>query len=102
MIYLCLIEATEVPKFKILFKDKIVHFCLYFGLVYLWIRSIKNLTFNLKLIVLFLAIALGICIEFLQENLTTTRTFDYYDIVANTIGAFLSFMYVNRFLKIKN
>lgn len=101
MIYLCLIEASEVPKFKIPFKDKIVHFCFYFGFVYLWVKSFKNINFNRNLLILTLGIFLGITIEFLQDNFTKTRTFDVYDILANTIGAVLSFIFVNRFLQNK-
>ena len=101
MIYLCLIEAPKVPRFQIPFKDKIVHFGFYFGFVYLWVKSFKNTSFTKSLLVLILGILLGIIIEFLQENFTKSRAFDSYDILAKSIGALLSFIFVNTLLKNK-
>ena len=49
-----------------------------------------------------MAVILGIAIEFLQENFTHNRTFDWYDILANSIGAIVSFIYVKKFYAIKN
>jgi len=95
-------DAPNVPIINIPFKDKIVHFSFYFIFVFLWVKSIENKTFKKSLIVLLLAILLGICIEFLQENCTAHRTYDNYDILANSIGGFLSFLFVNKLLQIKN
>ena len=101
MIYLCLIESVKVPKFQIPFRDKIVHFSFYFGFMYLWARSFKNTSFTKNLQDLILGILLGITIEFLQDNFTKTRAFDIYDILANTIGALIGFIFVNKFLQNK-
>jgi len=54
------------------------------------------------LIILVFALGIGIAIEFLQENFTEKRTFDSYDILANSIGAIASFLYVKKFYAIKN
>lgn len=70
--------------------------------VFLWVKSIENKTFKKGLIVFFLAILLGISIEFLQENFTVHRTYDNYDILANTLGGLLSFLLVIKFHLIKN
>ena len=50
-------------------------------------------------LILFLALILGITIEFLQENFTQNRTFDWYDILANSLGALASFIYVKKFMQ---
>ena len=100
--YFCLEESPSVPKISFQYKDKVVHFIFYFVFVYFWAKSLKNIRFNYLLIILVLALILGITIEFLQENLTLHRTFDWYDILANSIGALASFTYVNKFCTIKN
>ncbi|WP_143065656.1 VanZ family protein [Flavobacterium urocaniciphilum] len=102
ILYLCLSDSPNVPNFKLPFKDKIVHFSFYFMFVFLWVKSFENKTFKKGLIVLFLAILLGISIEFLQENFTVHRTYDNYDILANTLGGLFSFLLVIKFHLIKN
>ena len=100
--YFCLDDAPNVPKFTFQYKDKVVHFLFYFVFVYFWSRSLKNASLNYILIVLFLALIIGISIEFMQESFTLHRTFDWYDILANSIGALASFIYVKKFYAIKN
>ncbi len=100
--YLCLDDSPSVPKINFQYKDKVVHFIFYFVFVYFWTKSLKKTSFNYILIILVLALIMGISIEFLQENLTLHRTFDWYDILANSIGAMASFIYVKKFYAIKN
>lgn len=100
--YFCLEEAPSVPKFTFQYKDKVVHFIFYFVFVYFWTKGLKNKTINYISIILFLAITIGITIEFLQDNFTQNRTFDWYDILANSLGAIASFIYVKKFYAIKN
>ena len=102
IIYLCLDDSPNVPQFTFQYKDKIVHFIFYFVFVYFWTKSLNNKDINTIVLILFLALMLGITIEFLQENFTHTRTFDWYDILANSIGAVASFMYVKKFYAIKD
>ena len=100
--YFCLEETPSVPQITFQYKDKVVHFIFYFVFVYFWAKSLKNKQLNYLLIILFSAITIGISIEFLQENFTHNRTFDWYDILANSIGAIASFIYVKKFCAIKN
>lgn len=100
--YFCLEEVPSVPKITFQFKDKVVHFIFYFVFVYFWTISLQNKRLNYVLIILFLALIIGVSIEFLQENFTSNRTFDWYDILANSIGAIASFIYVKKFCAIKN
>lgn len=74
--------------------DKLVHFGLYFVLVAGWV-----VFFNLKsdltqyqkknwnIILVLTAIAHGIIIEFLQGSDIIHRDFDWYDAVADSLGA---------------
>lgn len=99
---MCLDDAPNVPNYSIPNKDKLVHFIFYFIFVFLWIKSKKNSTFNFTLIVLCSGLLLGVIIEVSQENFTKSRTFDWFDILANSIGAFASFFLTKKFYKIKN
>lgn len=54
------------------------------------------------LIVVVLAIFLGIGIEFLQKYCTPKRIFDWYDIVANSLGAISSFFLVKNYFAVQN
>jgi len=70
--------------------DKIVHFALYFVLSFLvvnflFVREIKmTKAFIFSLII---SIAYGLMIEVLQEYFTQTRHFEWFDVLANSLGA---------------
>lgn len=96
ILQLCLSESSELPKIQILYKDKIVHFIFYLVFVFLWFKT--NL-FNTKLklfLLFFLAVSFGIAIEYGQKYLTTTRSFDWFDMLANSFGAAFSTFYFMR------
>ena len=99
---MCLDDSPNVPKINFQYKDKVVHFIFYFVFVFFWTKSLKNKNLSYLLIILFLAVITGITIEFLQENFTIHRTFDWYDILANFLGALASFICVKKFYAIKN
>ena len=102
IIYLCLNDTPSLPIIPFENIDKIIHFVFYFVFVFLWIMSLKHISLRYFLIVLFIAIVLGISIEFLQENFTQNRAFDWYDIVANALGAITSFILVKSYHVIQN
>jgi VanZ family protein len=93
--YLCLNDIQGMSKVHIENIDKLVHFGFYFVFVFLWLKSLKKITFYYLLFVFFIALALGICIEILQENFTKNRAFDWFDIIANTIGIVSSLFFVS-------
>lgn len=74
------------------YTDKIIHFVFYFGFVFLWgnvfLIKAQNRK-NIFLKVFTTAILVGVIIEILQETLTKNRTFDWSDILANSLGAFI-------------
>lgn len=97
ILYLSLANAhtfDKVPVFNIPYIDKIVHFGMYFGLMFLIIienrksiRSVKDL-FTLSLIPL----SYGIIIEILQSVLTVTRSGSFFDVIADLTGILVSIM----------
>ena len=72
--------------------DKFAHIGLFAVLVFLWIlppRSRVTDKQKINRIYLWIAVAFvayGIAIEFIQLNFVPHRSFDFFDIVANTIG----------------
>nr|WP_255742711.1 VanZ family protein [Belliella calami] len=73
-------------------KDKIVHFMLFFILNFLWLRIWMNEANSkkkyLKLFTSYLVfgIIIAILVEYLQLYVPN-RSFDYFDIAANMLGA---------------
>ena len=100
--YLCLNDASDLPTVSIKNIDKIIHFVFYFVFVFLWIKSIKPISMYYFLIVVVIAIIIGISIEFLQEKFTQNRIFDWYDIIANSLGAITCFIIVKSSQSIQN
>ena len=100
--YLCLNDMPSLPIVPIENIDKIIHFVFYFVFVFLWIKSINPISIYYFLIVVLIAIILGITIEFLQEKFTQNRVFDWYDILANSMGAITSFILVKSYQSIQN
>ncbi len=89
---LSLVSFRSAPKIIISLgtSDKAVHFVFYFVFVLLWglyrfsWGRMQNRTFFYLFL---LAITYGGCMEICQELFTQRRTADWYDMLANTIGA---------------
>ncbi|WBU88071.1 VanZ family protein [Cellulophaga omnivescoria] len=97
---------TDLPSVKIPYIDKLVHFTFYGIATLLGVLSLKE-HFTLKkvktVIVWYLVVVLvgyGIIIEILQDTITVTRSAEFLDFVANTIGVFIGlFIAKQLFLK---
>lgn len=87
--WLSLVSFEKVPSVSISIpgKDKVVHFFFYFFFVFLWTKALDLRERKQQMIVLVIAIIYGIIIEVFQDVFTLTRTADYLDVVANSIGA---------------
>lgn len=88
-----LIKTGGMPDLGSSFDDKIYHilaYCFFTILIYNVLRS-KNIKFRI-IISAILVLIYGIVIEALQYLLTTYRTLDGYDILANAIGAILGML----------
>ena len=84
-----LVSFNSVPKVKVVGSDKVVHFLFYLVFVIFWSLAKKQSYFkiNYSLLIVIIAIVFGIIIEILQGVLTKTRQADFYDVVANSLGA---------------
>jgi VanZ family protein len=101
--FLSLADVSEMPNLEVKNEDKLYHMTAYFVLNTFWLvalirYSLLKISFNI--IVSLSVIGLGIIIEVLQDKLTSYRTFDYYDILANASGVLLSLICFEFFSKI--
>jgi len=81
-------NVSGVPEMGFSFDDKIYHFLAYAILTLLLFVHFLTTTIKHKIFLsVGIAIIYGIIIEGLQATVTDFRTPDYYDVIANTIGA---------------
>ena len=104
-IVLAVLSLSAVPKLNLSLGikagDKYLHFIAYFGLSFLWYFALKD-KINQKLFKILVPLGLifyGIILEGLQSGLTTYRTGDIYDAMANTAGVILATILFNRIIK---
>lgn len=83
-------------------QDKVVHGCMYLGLAFLFLlnsRNIFSITTKFLIVSVLVIGAISGLIEILQPILST-RTADFADFIANTIGAFIGggivFWYIRK------
>lgn len=102
VIILSLISPTQTKIKPPLFEhfDKVVHFVFYFTMAFLFMRLFKEEMQGFKefykrgIAAFLITFFVGIFIEFLQENMTKTRSFDVKDVYANTFGTVVALLLV--------
>lgn len=88
--YLSLIKINHNIPIKVNNLDKYEHLTAYCTLGYSWLLVFRN--YPKKIYVILGVIVFGIIIEFLQTILTSYRTGDFYDVIANSTGVLLSIL----------
>lgn len=83
---------------KVKNSDKIAHFIAYFVLSSAWYFAVKfdKKSLAKKITIILSLILYGIVIEVLQDRLTTYRTGDFYDVIANSTGILLASILFKR------
>lgn len=79
--------------------DKLVHASFYFGFTFLLSLGFveyKRVELNVKQLVWIgiLAASYGLFIEYLQQELTTSRQAEFYDILANLTGTLVAVLFL--------
>jgi VanZ family protein len=86
----CLIPGNEVPNIHIPLIDKWIHFIIFAGFSFLWLKTFKLANAAKGVLIFILSLLLGYTVELLQDSgITTGRSYDVYDIVADGIGGIL-------------
>jgi len=104
-VFLAILSLSAVPKLNlglgIKAGDKYLHFIAYFGLSLMWYFALKD-RINQKVFKIFVPLCLifyGIILEGLQSGLTTYRTGDVYDAIANTAGVIVALILFKKIIK---
>ena len=104
-LFIGVMSLSAVPKLNlglgIKSGDKYLHFTAYFGLTLLWYFALKE-RIDKKVFKFFVPLALilyGIILEGLQSGMTTYRTGDIYDAIANTAGVVVALLVFKQLLK---
>jgi len=104
-ISIAILSLSAVPKLNlglgIKAGDKYLHFIAYFGLSLMWYFALKD-RINQKIFKIFVPLGLiiyGIILEGLQSGLTTYRTGDVYDALANTAGVIVALILFRKIIK---
>lgn len=81
-----------IPDFNLFQPDKLVHFVIYFIMLYLWLKSnsVKENKFRLKSLILVLFISFFI--ETLQGTSFIKRHYELADLIANSVGIIFSYI----------
>ncbi|MBC9911281.1 VanZ family protein [Chitinophaga varians] len=94
ILIVCTLPGKDIPSnsfFEKVHFDKFVHFCLFGGIVFFlslgvyWQR--KQLSSRTLFLFVVLAAVYGFLIEVIQKYWAIGRSFDMYDVAADTLGA---------------
>ena len=93
---LVILSLMKIPAHNlgITHLDKWQHCFAYFVLSISWLTVFYKK--KKKLLIVVCCILLGIIIEILQNKLTSYRTGDYHDVIANSLGVLLGLFVVNK------
>jgi VanZ family protein len=98
-----LASLKNIPSVSIPGNDKTAHFVFYFVFFVLWYFGLKRFVkyngFNLILVLI--TLFYGICMEFLQAQITSNRQADFYDVLANSFGTFSGFFTILFYTRIR-
>ncbi len=112
VLYLSFFKPPSTGLNTVTHLDKVVHFCMYFGMSgALWLEFIRNHKDSGKwghacLGALVCPVILSGIIEVLQEYATSYRGGDWFDFLANTLGAlsatFICYFIIRPRVPVKN
>ena len=98
---LCLAKLNNLPSLGVKGMDKYVHFTFHFVFTFLWAIVVKSRSATISnkkiLNIILISLVMGITIEILQENFTTTRKADILDVIANLTGAIYAGILISFF-----
>lgn len=102
ILYACLAEAAAIPKTPFLTipnKDKIAHFTFYFVFSLLWLlfvnkkNSDKRAKIRTGIVIFTIATFLGGGVELGQYFFTNSRSAEWADCIANSLGSAIGILF---------
>jgi VanZ family protein len=106
IMYLSLASSStidEVTFFTFPYEDKVVHFCMYFGLMItlLFEHRKTNTSFSGQILMAIIPFSYGITLELIQSYFTPDRSGEVLDGVANFSGVLVAVILWRLYLKTK-
>jgi VanZ family protein len=107
-LFLLCLPGGKIPRFpwlSVIYADKWIHIFLFLILYLLFARPLQKSTLGESRIkwwlnyLLIACIAYGILMEFVQKYWIPYRSFEIGDILADSMGALLGFLYIGRQFK---
>ncbi len=95
------IPANELPVkpfLNIPHFDKIVHFGLFFVFCLLLFRPFRKLKLNSYIYAPAVSFFLAAALEFVQQTISSSRSSNFYDFIANTAGILASIVFFRFFV----
>ncbi|MEY4382639.1 MAG: hypothetical protein RI995_181 [Bacteroidota bacterium] len=97
--FFCLTPSNDIPTITIPNVDKLVHAFFHFVFTLLWFLFFKKQVqkknqLKLLFVAVCFSLVFGIGIEIAQDQFTTTRNGDFFDILANLTGATVALAFV--------
>jgi VanZ family protein len=93
----CSLPGSAVPKVPLFpHFDKVVHFIFFFIFTMLW-SVYNNCKWVTTIYIIITSFIFGWLIEIYQKNYVIGRSFDVFDIIADTIGA-VSFLIIYKWV----
>ncbi len=97
-----LADIGDLPSMGSSFDDKILHFIAYFFFTVFMFNYCKELKGRYMIVISAMCVIIyGIIIEVLQQVMTSFRTLDIYDALANTLGVVLATVIIRFRNKLK-
>lgn len=89
-------NIPKTPKLNFPHLDKVVHFCMYFGMTFLLIpvQTVTNKKANIYAISI--SIAFGLLMELVQYAMQAGREASIYDAFANIVGSFSGLFFYRK------
>jgi hypothetical protein len=107
--YLFTLPGKSIPKvgwMEEIKMDKLVHIGLFTTSIILWCFPLKKTTLDSPskifwaLFISFIGICYGIAIEYIQKYYIVGRSFDLFDIVADSIGCIIGYIVTIKYFKL--
>lgn len=98
-------SAAILEDHVIVHQDKILHFCAYIFLAFIWGYYVLLSSIERALLYSFITtLIFGVILEIMQERVNPSRTFDVLDLIANCSGVIVGTIIVassKTYLKLK-
>ncbi len=95
------LPANELPAkslLKIPHFDKMVHFSLFFVLCLLFFRPFKSLQLKQYFFAPLISVTISALLELVQHSITSSRSSDIHDFLANFSGILVSVLFFHFFV----